>query len=287
MGLLENKSVFVTGAASGIGKAAAWAMVREGAMVTLADIQDADGKALADEIQKNGGRALYVHCDVTKCDQVTAAVAAAAERFGRLDAAFNNAGFEGKIAPTAECDEENWDRILAVNLKGVWFCIRAEIRQFLKQKGGGAIVSTASVAGIVAERGFPAYAAAKGGVIQLSRTAAVEYASHNIRINTVCPGLVETPMAARTLKRMTARRDDPGSGPSAVARGGHKRHHALGAGGQAYLADDAAPRAGRPSRGDRRRGGVAVFRRQFLRHRTVAGGRWRADGGVDLRKVVE
>jgi NAD(P)-dependent dehydrogenase (short-subunit alcohol dehydrogenase family) len=203
MGLMENKSVFVTGAASGIGKAAAWAMVREGASVTLADIQDADGKALADEIQKNGGRALYVHCDVTKCDQVAAAVAAAADRFGRLDAAFNNAGLEGEIAPTAECDEENWDRILAVNLKGVWFCIRAEIRQFLKQKGGGAIVSTASVAGIVAERGFPAYAAAKGGVIQLSRTAAVEYASHNIRINTVCPGLVETPMAARTLKRMT------------------------------------------------------------------------------------
>ena len=171
--------------------------------MTLADIQDADGKALADEIQKDGGRAQYVHCDVTKCDQVDAAVAAAAERFGRLDAAFNNAGLEGEIAPTADCDEENWDRILAVNLKGVWFCIRAEIRRFLLQKGGGAIVSTASVAGMVAERGFPAYAAAKGGVIQLSRTAAVEYASHNIRINVVCPGLVETPMAARTLKRMS------------------------------------------------------------------------------------
>jgi NAD(P)-dependent dehydrogenase (short-subunit alcohol dehydrogenase family) len=203
MGSLESKSIFVTGAASGIGKAAARMMAREGAVLTLADIQDAEGIELADEIQKDGGRAHYVHCDVTKCEAVDAAIAAAVEKFGRLDAAFNNAGLEGEIAPTAECEEENWDRILAVDLKGVWLCMRAEIRQFLKQKGGGAIVSTASVAGMVAERGFPAYAAAKGGVIQLSRTAAVEYASHNIRINVVCPGLIETPMAARTLKRMS------------------------------------------------------------------------------------
>jgi NAD(P)-dependent dehydrogenase (short-subunit alcohol dehydrogenase family) len=203
MGSLESKSIFVTGAASGIGKAAVLAMVREGASVTLADILDADGIALADEIQKNGGRAQYVHCDVSKCDQVDAAIAAAADRFGRLDAAFNNAGIEGEIAPTAECEEENWDRVLAVNLKGVWLCMRAEIRRYLSQKGGGAIVSTSSVAGLVAERGFPAYAAAKGGVIQLSRTAAVEYASHNIRINVVCPGLIETPMGARALKRIS------------------------------------------------------------------------------------
>jgi NAD(P)-dependent dehydrogenase (short-subunit alcohol dehydrogenase family) len=203
MGSLESKSIFVTGAASGIGMAAARMMAREGAALTLADIQDAEGKELAEEIRKAGGRAEYVHCDVTKCEEVDAAVAAAVEAFGRLDAAFNNAGLEGEIAPTAECEEENWDRILAVDLKGVWLCMRAEIRQYLKQKGGGAIVSTASVAGMVAERGFPAYAAAKGGVIQLSRTAAVEYASHNIRINVVCPGLIETPMAARTLKRMS------------------------------------------------------------------------------------
>ena len=203
MGSLENKSVFITGAASGIGKASVLAMAREGAAVTLADILDAEGNALAESVRQAGGRAHYVHCDVTKCDQVKAAVAAAVERFGRLDAAFNNAGLEGKIAPTGECDEDNWDRILAVNLKGVWLCMRAEICQYLAQKSGGAIVSTASVAGVVAERGFPAYAAAKGGVIQLSRTAAVEYASHNIRINVVCPGLVDTPMAARTLKRMS------------------------------------------------------------------------------------
>ncbi|MBN1439727.1 MAG: SDR family oxidoreductase [Anaerolineales bacterium] len=203
MGLLESKSILITGAASGIGKAAAEAMAREGASVTLADLLDAEGNAAAEAIVRGGGRAQFVHCDVTRADQVEAAVEAAVDAFGRLDAAFNNAGLEGELAPTAECEEANWDRILAVNLKGVWLCMRAEIRRFLEQKGGGAIVSTASVAGMVAERGFPAYAAAKGGVIQLSRTAAVEYAAHNIRINVVCPGLVDTPMAARTLKRIS------------------------------------------------------------------------------------
>ena len=203
MGLLESKSILVTGAASGIGKAAAQAMSREGASVTLADILDEEGRAAAESIQQGGGHAQFVHCDVTKADQAEAAVQAAVKAYGRLDAAFNNAGMEGDVAPTAECEEENWDRVLAIDLKGVWLCMRAEIRQYLAQKGGGAIVSTASVAGIVAERGFPAYAAAKGGVIQLSRTAAVEYASHNIRINVICPGLIETPMAARSLKRMS------------------------------------------------------------------------------------
>jgi NAD(P)-dependent dehydrogenase (short-subunit alcohol dehydrogenase family) len=203
MGLLEGKSILVTGGASGIGRAAAVRMVEEGASVTVADIEDEEGRRTAEEAGRGGGRTQFVHCDVSQAEEADAAVQAAVGRFGRLDAAFNNAGIEGDLAPTAECAEANWDRILAVNLKGVWLCMRAEIRQFLAQKSGGAIVSTASVAGMVAERGFPAYAAAKGGVIQLSRTAAVEYAAHNIRINVVCPGLVDTPMASRTLKRMS------------------------------------------------------------------------------------
>ncbi|MFN2298108.1 MAG: SDR family oxidoreductase [Anaerolineales bacterium] len=211
MGMLEGKSILVTGGASGIGRATVLRMVEEGASVTVADIDDEGGRETA-EAAGDGDRVQFVHCDVSQSADAEAAVRAAVDRFGRLDAAFNNAGMEGELAPTAECDEENWDRILAVDLKGVWLCMRAEIRQFLKQKGGGAIVSTASVAGLVAERGFPAYAAAKGGVIQLSRTAAVEYASHNIRINVVCPGLVDTPMASRTFKRMSigAMVPDPG-----------------------------------------------------------------------------
>jgi NAD(P)-dependent dehydrogenase (short-subunit alcohol dehydrogenase family) len=203
MGLLDGKSILITGAASGIGKATAIAMAREGAAVTLADILDEPGHATVETITRGGGRSSFVHCDVTQMEEVETAVQAAVNLSGRLDAAFNNAGVEGDVAPTADCSEDNWDRILAVKLKGVWLCLRAEIRQFLRQKSGGAIVSTASVAGMVAERGFPAYAAAKGGVIQLSRTAAVEYASRNIRINVICPGLIETPMVARTLKHMS------------------------------------------------------------------------------------
>ncbi len=212
MGSLEGKSILITGAASGIGKAAAQSMASEGAVLTLADILDEEGRETSETIRRGGGRSQFVHCDVSQADQVQAAVRAAVTFAGRLNAAFNNAGMEGEVAPTAECEEANWDRVLAVDLKGVWLCMRAEILQFLSQKSGGSIVSTASVAGLVAERGFPAYAAAKGGVIQLSRTAAVEYASRDIRINVICPGLIETPMVARTLKRMSIRAmmPDPG-----------------------------------------------------------------------------
>jgi NAD(P)-dependent dehydrogenase (short-subunit alcohol dehydrogenase family) len=140
-----------------------------------------------------------VKTDVTKAAEVEALVAAAVQAHGRLDCAFNNAGTTGAMARTAECAEENWDYVINLNLKGVWLCMKYEILQMLKQ-GGGAIVNNASVAGIVGLRGGPAYSASKGGVIQLTRTAALEYSQKGIRVNAVCPGYVLTPMTEGHLK---------------------------------------------------------------------------------------
>ena len=139
------------------------------------------------------GEAMLVRNDVTNAAHVEALVAKTVETYGRLDCAFNNAGVTGDIARTAECTEENWDRTMSVNLKGVWLAMKYEILQMLKQ-GGGVIVNNASVAGLVGMRGGPAYSASKGGVVQLTRTAALEYAKLGIRINAVCPGFVSTPM---------------------------------------------------------------------------------------------
>jgi len=198
---LKDKIVLVTGGASGIGRAIALGFTQEGAKAVVADIQDELGEAVVAEIHKNGGQALYIHCDVTKAAEVEAMIARIIEAFGSLDCAVNNAGYEGEVASTAECTEANWDQIVNINLKGVWLCMKYELHHMI-ERGSGAIVNIASVAGIVAERGFPAYAAAKGGVIQLSRTAAVEYASYGIRVNAVCPGMVNTPMSARAWKNL-------------------------------------------------------------------------------------
>ena len=200
--LLDNKIALITGGAVGIGRAAALVFAREGAKVVVADILAAEGEQTAQLVRQNGGEARFIQCDVTQAGEVAALVQETVKAYGRLDCAFNNAGIEGAFAATADCAEDNWDRIIAVDLKGVWLCLKYEIQQMLTQ-GTGSIVNTASVAGVVAERGRPAYAAAKGGVIQLSRTAAVEYAGTGIRINTVCPGGVETPMIDRALNDMT------------------------------------------------------------------------------------
>jgi NAD(P)-dependent dehydrogenase (short-subunit alcohol dehydrogenase family) len=190
----EGKVVLVTGAAGGIGRATAVAFGRRGARVVIADV--ADLAATAAEVRCAGAEVLAVTCDVSRDDDVRALVARAVERFGRLDCAYNNAGIEGEPAATHECSEENWDRTLAVNLKGVWLCLRHEIPQMLKQ-GGGTIVNCASVAGLVGIAGLPAYEASKHGVVGLTRTAALETVKQNIRINAVCPGAILTPMLER------------------------------------------------------------------------------------------
>jgi len=196
-GELEGKVGLVTGGTSGIGREAAVLFAKAGAKVVVAGRREVEGNETVELIRAAGGDGLFVKTDVSRAAEVEALVQQVVEKFGRVDVAFNNAGIEGVWVPIVRQSEEDWDRTIGINLKGVWLCLKYEIKQMLKQGGGGAIVNMSSVTGLVGAGGAAAYSASKHGVIGLTKSAALETAKSGIRVNAVCPAVIETPMEKR------------------------------------------------------------------------------------------
>ncbi len=258
-GILDGKIALITGAGSGIGRATARIFAREGARLVLADVVEAGGNETLRMIKESGADGIFVKCDVANEADVDATVARAVAHYGRLDCAFNNAGIGGAGRLTHEYSLEEWNRVIAINLTGVWLCMRAEIMQMLKQKSG-AIVNTSSIMGLTGAIRVPAYTAAKHGVA----------------------GLTQGGGARICAPRPAHQRGLPGADLYADAHG--RIREAAGHGGT--LRTRGTDETHRPARGDRRGGRVAVLRSRLVRDRLADAGRWRLHGAVNTREAL-